>query len=143
MPAGGYQAPANPAPVSGPGPMSQRTDGGPVMELPDAQYGEAKRFREIQQGAPMAESQGSPAGPRPQVTPLDAPSGRPGEPVTAGADLGPGPTSASLGTDYGSMRDREMQATAAAWLPMLEQYATDPDTPQSVRNLVRYLRGSA
>jgi hypothetical protein len=115
------------------------------MELPDAQYGEAKRFREIQAGATMAGPEGSAppmAGGGPSPVPLNAPSARPGEPVTAGADLGPGPTSAALGTDYSSQRDAEIAAAAQGWLPMLERYATDPDTPQSVRNLVRYLRGA-
>lgn len=52
MPRGGYQRPSNPAPVSGPGAMSKRTDGGPVQklrDLPDAQYGEAATFRDLQQ----------------------------------------------------------------------------------------------
>ncbi len=92
---GGYQAPANPAPVSGPGALSQRTDGGPgqpVRSLPDAKYGENRDFVTQQQGAPLA------AGPQlPSVIPLDAPSSRPDEPVTAGAPLGPGPGSEALG----------------------------------------------
>lgn len=85
---GGYQAPAKPAPVSGPGELSQRTDGAPgqpVRDLPDAKYGEGKAFRSQEQGAPMAQAPALPT-----VTPLDAPSERPGEPVTAGAPLGPG-----------------------------------------------------
>ncbi|MDQ3224111.1 MAG: hypothetical protein M3Q75_11670 [Gemmatimonadota bacterium] len=97
---GGYQRPANPAPVSGPGAMSRRTDGGPaqpVRELPDAQYGEGKAFRESQQAAPLA-AQAQPAAASPQpaapsIVGLDEPSSRPGEPVTAGAPLGPGPNS--------------------------------------------------
>lgn len=92
---GGYQAPANPAPVSGPGQLSQRTDGGPgqpVRSLPDAGYGESKAFVDQQQGAPLAQAPGLPT-----VVPLDAPTGRPGEPVTAGAPLGPGPGSEVLG----------------------------------------------
>jgi hypothetical protein len=86
---GGYMAPANPAPVSGPGALSQRTDGGPgqpVRDLPNAKYGEAKAFTEQEAGAPMAG-----AGPAmPPVVGLDAPSTRPDEHVTHGAPLGPG-----------------------------------------------------
>lgn len=102
---GGYQAPAHPAPVSGPGAMSRRTDGGPVQklrDLPDAQYGEAKTFRELQQAAPLEQTPAPgmdsavPAGgaavpPSSRVVPFDAPSMRPDEPVTTGAALGPGP----------------------------------------------------
>jgi hypothetical protein len=111
---GGYQRPANPAPVSGPGALSQRTDGGPkqgVVQLPDAKYGENRDFVAQQQGAPLSKSPNQPtepvssspmqggSNPPPDAaaqTPLDlvhmgAPTGRPNEPVTAGAALGPGP----------------------------------------------------
>jgi len=45
MPRGGYRKPGNPAPVSGPGKLSRRTDGGPgskqaMREVPsNGQYG--------------------------------------------------------------------------------------------------------
>jgi len=96
---GGYQAPAHPAAVSGPGRLSQRTDGGPAQQLrhlPDAQYGEDATFTAQQRSAPLAQvgpppaSQGSAGGGR-EVVGFDAPSARPDEPVTAGAPLGPGP----------------------------------------------------
>lgn len=115
---GGYQQPTNPAPVSGPGNLARRTDGGPgakqpVMTLPDAKYGEAKAFRQQEQGAPMSALGGMPApptGPGPSAgagpgvlppimdmpTPLSDPTMRPFEPVTHGADAGPGPGMASL-----------------------------------------------
>lgn len=111
-PQGGYQAPANPAPVSGPGALSQRTDGGPkqgVVSLPDAKYGENRDFVAQQQGAPLSKSpeqstapvasggsqpppDAAAAGnPALDIVHMAAPTGRPGEPVTAGAALGPGP----------------------------------------------------
>ncbi len=93
---GGYQAPANPAPVSGPGALSQRTDGGvgqPVRDLPDAKYGENKAFTEQQQGAPLAGA--SPA--MPPIVGLDAPSQRPDEHVTTGVPVGPGAGPEALG----------------------------------------------
>jgi len=92
---GGYQPPAKPAPVSGPGALSQRTDGGPgqpVRTLPNAGYGESKAFVDQQQGAPLAQAPGLPP-----VVPLDAPSNRPDEPVTTGAPLGPGAGPEALG----------------------------------------------
>lgn len=117
MASGGYRKPAHPAPVSGPGALSQRTDGGPgqpVRNVTGLGYGDAQAFRTQQQGAPMAQGQGpgpalmSPMGPGPQgppqqgppgpptgapapVVPLHAPTQFPGEPITAGAPFGPGP----------------------------------------------------
>jgi hypothetical protein len=106
MPAGGYQPPANPAPASGPGALSQRTDGGPgqpMRALPNARYGENKEFMGLQRAADMAGQPtgapgASPAGPSPDesvdlssLVGLDAPTTRPTEPVTAGAPIGPGP----------------------------------------------------
>ena len=101
--------PSNPAPVSGPGALSRRTDGGPAQklrELPNAQYGEAQTFRELQQGAALAQSNpvssspttGSMAGGgTPSIIPLNAPTTRPDEPVTAGSAFGPGPGPEALG----------------------------------------------
>lgn len=103
MAKGGYRKPNNPAPVSGPGKLSRRTDGGPgskqaMREMTGGKYGENKALMEQQQGAPLA---GSPT-PNPQVTlsssntakppvtGLFAPTQRPDEPVTAGMPFGPG-----------------------------------------------------
>ena len=38
---GGYQAPTNPAAISGPGALSQRTDGGPTQPAQYMQIGRA------------------------------------------------------------------------------------------------------
>lgn len=109
MAGGGYRKPNNPAPVSGPAQLSQRTDGGPgqaVRALPDAKYGENAAFVSQEQGAPLASSPETPSPPPPSGPPPDqaapapgppplagfnAPTDRPGEPVTAGSPLGPGP----------------------------------------------------
>src|SRR6478609_1077117 len=104
---GGYQAPAHPAPVSGPGALSQRTDGGPAqaMSAPTGMaYGQHKAMIDSQRAAPMAgqtplptPSHAAPEKPSvPQMpafsgTGFDAPTQRPGEAVTAGAGYGPGP----------------------------------------------------
>lgn len=56
---GGDRQPANPAPVSGPGALSQRTDGGPgsatqpIRRIPGVDYGEGKQLVEQQQAAPL------------------------------------------------------------------------------------------
>lgn len=99
MPRGGYRKPNNPAPVSGPGALSRRTDGGPtqpVRPIPSGgQYGARKDMMELQSGAPMA---GNPA-PQPNISPITSmfeSTQRPEEPVTAGADMGAGPGMESL-----------------------------------------------
>lgn len=103
---------ANPDGVSGPGKLSRRTDQGPaqkIRNLPDAQYGEAATYKDLQQQAPLAQTPSAQAAPArrgggPPVTPMDAPSERPGEPVTAGADAGPGPDLSSLGVQAPAVR---------------------------------------
>ena len=60
MARGGYRSPANPAPVSGPGAQSRRTDGGagsktqPIRVPTGGDYGEASASRAQQQAAPLA-----------------------------------------------------------------------------------------
>lgn len=92
---GGYRKPNNPAPVSGPGSLSRRTDGGPqqvAADLPDAKYGEGGQFAEIQAGAPMAATPGAEdMAPVEPPTPLTEPTQRPNEPISWGASFGPGP----------------------------------------------------
>lgn len=87
MARGGYRQPANPAPVSGPGMLSQRTDGGaidgmtqPVQNYTGGEYGNNKAMREQQEGADIY---ASPA--MPKVTPLSAPTEFPEQPDSHGA----------------------------------------------------------
>lgn len=98
---GGKRTPRNPAPVSGPGKLSRRTDGGPAQvnaQMTGMGYGENKDFMQIQEGAPMAATpkpkRASKAPQAPSMsngaTPLFSGTQRPNEPVTAGADFGPG-----------------------------------------------------
>ena len=115
---GGYQRPTSPAPVSGPGSLSQRTDGGPADKqaaryISGLPYGQGNEMMATQMAAPMeATSSPSPvsasqivgqpqqeqpmAEPMP-VVPLDAPDQFPDRPVTHGVDAGAGPGMASLG----------------------------------------------
>ena len=117
MPAGGLQKPASPAPQSGPGALSKRTDGGAAQvmrDLPNARYGENSAFKDIESGAPMAAAPSGGGGglargagsPPPQSTmspppPLTGGSLNPDEPVTHGADLGPGANSMILPAQSG------------------------------------------
>lgn len=90
---GGYRAPSNPAPVSGPGALSQRTDGGPTQGakyVPGLPYGQGQQTYSNQVAAPMAGNpfEGALGGP---ITPLTAPTERPDEPITSGMSFGAGP----------------------------------------------------
>lgn len=140
---GGYQAPNNPAPVSGPGALSQRTDGGPadtqaakyVSGLP---YGEGQAMMNMQQAAPMAAAGMSAPAP---IVPLNAPSQRPEEPVTAGANAGPGPDMSSLGLGQKDVSASDsFRASLAAYMPVLMQVASRSDTSPETRNVIRQLR---
>jgi hypothetical protein len=93
MPKGGYRQPMNPAPVSGPGALSQRTDGGATEGMTQPQqrysgmaYGDNKSVNDQQGAAALA---GNPF-PMADLLPLDAPTARPDEPITSGINLGPG-----------------------------------------------------
>ena len=97
---GGSRVPSNPAPVSGPGALSKRTDGQGVKYMSGGQYGEGQEMVELQSSAPMSKAPTAPrarsggeaqASLTQQVTPLFAPTERPDEPNTAGAPFGPGP----------------------------------------------------
>lgn len=99
---GGMRTPSNPAPVSGPGALSRRTDGQPARYASGMPYGDGQDFYDVQTSAPMAKTDNAAAGVRraresqprmveEPVTPLFSPTQRPEEPVTSGAALGPGP----------------------------------------------------
>lgn len=81
--------------VSGPGRYSQRTDQAkqPQRVPTGLPYGQNQALQAIEQAAPMSQA---PA--LPPATPIHAPSQLPGQPVTAGANAGPGPDSSVLTT---------------------------------------------
>jgi len=150
---GGYRKPSNPAPVSGPGSLSQRTDGGPgqpVREVPAAYYGERQEMRDIQGGAQMAQGStptgsptmpsngmtppSAPMTPGQGVTPLTAPTEFPDEPITAGAPLGAGPGPAPAEPNSDAQR-------LLKYLPAIMRQAESPDSGQQIKMLAQYLRG--
>lgn len=146
---GGYQAPNNPAPVSGPGAMSRRTDQ-PIQQLGNAKYGEQKNFQQIQQGAPMAAGQQPGGGPPPSafraaaggaaggVTPFSAPTQRPGEPVTSGAPRGAGPGQEAL--DLTPSTNKQDFTALRPALPMLQFLANLPGAHPGSQQFVRFLQ---
>lgn len=145
---GGDRVPANPAPVSGPGAMSRRTDGQGARYMSGGQYGEGQELMDLQTSAPMSKAPAQPRmrqarsagqavqeGARP--TPLFAPTERPDEPITAGAPFGPGPGP----TPRVDRPPAAKSAIVAKYLPYLEEATRWPDTPDSFKALVRYLQG--
>ena len=139
---GGYQAPENPAVQSGPGSMSQRTDGGPASKqaaryIAGGNYGEGQEMMDIQTSAPMAATPDvSPASASqmqqamPQtVIPFNAPTQHPDEAGTATA------TPANP-ADV----DANFRASVAMYMPALAFIADQPETSQETRDVIRQLR---
>jgi hypothetical protein len=135
-------------PVSGPGKFSQRTDKQPMQSLNNADYGEQKAYKQLQQDAPMASQPSVPAGQgmdfsslfgnaASRVIPLGQESGMPNTPVTDGAALGPGAGPEALGL---GPADAQTAAKLQAWLPALEFMANKPDSSSAARALVRRLK---
>ena len=97
----------------------------PITAVPGQTYGKAGAQRQAQQAVPMGAPPSPQAPPQQQqqqpspVTPLNAPTERPDEPVTAGNPLGAGP-----GMDM---------------LPQPMPMATAPGSRQDLINQVRYI----
>lgn len=149
MARGGYRQPGNPAPVSGPGALSKRTDGGPsqpVRTPSGGAYGERQQLEQLQQAAPLSASPGGDAGGGPPadltegLIGLGEPSQLPDEPVTAGAAAGLGPGLEALGLPNQPSEDMKR---LIQYLPVLEHMANQPGASRAARNLVRQLKGMA
>lgn len=144
--AGGYRAPADPAMrVSGPGALSQRTDGQAVRPVSGLPYGDNLDLATQQGAAPMAgQTIGTgeaepPAVPLNEMSPdLYAPTSAPGEPVTAGAATGPGPGLEALGP--ARIPDGPSKARLMALLPVLSRAAEQPYASDELRAIVALMR---
>lgn len=145
---GGYQAPNNPAPVSGPGQLSRRTDGGPGQPIrvpTGGSYGDAQQIEQLQQSAPLAQSPGGAGGllaglTLPEGVGFDQGTQQPGTPITDGAALGPGAGPESLGL---TMAEDEDTKKLVEYLPVWEMMANQPGSSRATRNLVRQLKAYA
>jgi hypothetical protein len=137
-------------PVSGPGKFSQRTDKQPMAQLSNADYGEQKAYKQLQQDAPMASSPDMPGGApldlsqlfqgaASNVVPLDAPSQQPGTPVTDGAAAGPGAGINALGINK-DLRQEDLERIKS-YMPVLEFMANQTGASWAMRNLVRKVKG--
>lgn len=119
----------------------------PVQAPSGGGYGDRKALEDAQRAMPLENAAGAQAAtqgaaPPPSVMPgdlgpLNRPSDRPNEPVTAGAPLGPGPNAMGpMPTDDIELRNM------AQYLPALELLASLPNTSISTRNFIRRLRGA-
>lgn len=135
---GGYRKPENPAPMSGPGALSQRTDGGPAQGakyIPGLPYGQGQETYNQQTAAPMSGGSPMPSAPEaatmPMPSPLMSPTGRPNEPITSGIDLGAGPGSEVLNLP-------NQQETLATTLRRIAQFDNSGDAELLYAALAEY-----
>jgi hypothetical protein len=151
---GGSRTPGSPAPASGPGALSRRTDGGPSdpkqpLRVPTGgAYGDATQLKQAEQGAPMgASTGGDQAVPPGLLAGLSIPAGpgfgeatqQPDVPVTSGAASGPGAGREALGLPVQQDADMRM---LQAYLPVLEHLADQPGAPAAARNYVRAIKAT-
>lgn len=141
---GGPRTPAHPAPAgtSLPGSLSRRTDGGVTdMIAPGGPYGSRQDMQQIQSGAqmlpdapdvPTPQAPQSPIDPS-QLTPIDAPTARPNEPVTAGAQ--------QINQQAQTQLDTETTAKLQQVLPTLLWAASTPRASEDLRNFARTVQG--
>ena len=133
---GGYRLPSEPATQSGPGALSQRTDGGPASKqaaryIAGGNYGEGQEMMDIQTSAPMAAtpetakptsaSQIQEAVPQ-TVIPFNAPTQYPNE---------PGETTAVVPQNTPDADENFRASIAISDLPT---------TSQETRDIIRQLR---
>lgn len=143
---GGKRTPSNPAPVSGPGQLSRRTDSGPAAQyVSGLPYGEGQDFMDLQTAAPMGAGNPStpttsagPSGPSGAApVPLNAPTQFPDEPLTAGSAAGPGPGPDALPSSV-KPTDRDI---IVKYLPAMQRATTFEGAPDSFKAFVRWLQG--
>lgn len=138
---GGYRRPSRPAPVSGPGRYSRRTDGKqPKRIASGGDYGDRQEMESLQSSAPMRATQSSAqaASPAPApidtsaLTPLDAPTARPDEPLQAGMD--------QFGAVPPTQMDEATRDRLRSYLPTLLWLASRPEASEQTRQFVRQIR---
>ena len=138
---GGERTPRNPAPVSGPGKYSRRTDGKqPKRIASGGDYGERAEMESLQSAAPMRATQSSAqaanAAPMPidpsGLTPLDAPTARPEEPLQAGME--------QFTATPPSQMDDATRERLRSYLPTLLWLASRPQASEQTRQFVRQIR---
>jgi hypothetical protein len=138
---GGYRKPGKPAPVSGPGKLSQRTDGRVAEGFA---YGMNKQINEQAASAPMAKAPRPTPGAQPinvappqtPVTPLTSATMNPDESVMAGINMGAGPGSEALMLPSNQENSAEFNNSIASYYPVLSYVASRPDTSPETRRIL-------
>lgn len=124
----GFNVPSNPAPVSGPGALSKRTDGGPTQAatyIPGLPYGQGQETYSNQVAQPLAGNSYAQEMP----TELLAKTSRPDEAITTGVNVGPG-----AGSEVMNLPNQ--QSTLANTLQSLIQYDPSGETELAYRMVV-------
>ena len=139
---GGYRKPGTPAPVSGPGALSRRTDGR-VAE--GYAYGMNKQINEQAAAAPLAKVAKAVARPmnvapsQPPITTLTEPTMFPDDPVTSGINMGAGPGSEALMLPSNANNNAEFDKSIASYYPVLSYIASRPNTSAETRRALAIL----
>lgn len=139
---GGYRKPGTPAPVSGPGALSKRTDGR-VAE--GYAYGMNKQINEQAAAAPLAKVAKTVARPmdvapsQPTIVPLTEPTLNPEEPVTAGINMGAGPGAEALMLPSNADNNAQFNKSIASYYPVLSYIASRPNTSAETRRVLAIL----
>ena len=150
---GGYRKPGTPAPVSGPGALSKRTDGR-IAE--GYAYGMNKQINDQAAAAPLKKAPSFNAGsarmgemrsmnvapPQTPVTPLTAPTMNPDESVMAGINMGGGPGSEALMLPSNQDNAAQFNKSIASYYPVLSYVASRENTsPETRRALAILMNG--
>jgi hypothetical protein len=145
---GGYRTPSHPAPVSGPGAHSARTDRGPKQhDITGGSYGSSQEFQQQQSAAPLSPPAGSPGSTAPSgldpsaLTGLSAPTTMPGIPVTDGAAEGAGVGPEAM---FGKPVDPNTEDARALgkYLPVMVQVADSDGATPGFKKYVRQILAS-
>jgi hypothetical protein len=130
----------NPANVSGTGGAGQS---GRVAS--GFTYGMNKQINEQAASAPMAKASSPTAPPmnvaptpRP-LTPINAPTMNPDEPITAGVDIGAGPGSGALMLPNDANNEAEFNKSIESYYPVLSYIASRPNTSPETRRVLSSL----
>lgn len=144
MAAGGYRKPENVATYSGPGALSQRTDGNPMLQQTGGgEYGETQAIQGLASETGSAPSAAASAGFTPSVAPptsLGEPTAWPDVPVTDGAAAGEGRGLSAVTSPY-SLAQQDAVFFKDK-IPLMIEMADREDTAPSVRTAVRNLLAS-
>lgn len=109
----------------------------PVQAAPGQTYGDRAGQERAQQAVPMGSPPSAVRASAAPPPPLNAPSSRPDEPLTAGMPFGEGP-----GPEAVARQPNPDLATLRRYLPALEIAASQDGATAGFKNLVRRLRGA-